>query len=130
MTLLNISNQTKENIMKKILQVTLITAILSPLATTVEAKENMSLRICEYVQANDKQRLRKFLKLKKVKLRTIYDSLKCNGDNILIFSAKSNALDIGDFIIGKLPAKKVAPEIEKLAAHSAHLSATAKKRSK
>ncbi|HCM47669.1 MAG TPA: hypothetical protein DIS98_09225 [Colwellia sp.] len=44
--------------------------------------------MCEYVQANDKSRLRAFLKQNKLKIRNIYDRLECNGDNLLIFSTK------------------------------------------
>ena len=90
--------------------------------------DNMSLRICEYVQANDKNRLRSYLKQNKLKIRNIYSGLECNGNNILIFAAKSNALEIGEFIIGKLPAKKVASEIDKLSKYSAHLAEEAKER--
>ncbi len=116
--------------MKNLLKVTLIAAILSPVAVTVEANDAMSLRICEYVQANDKQRLRKYLKVKKLKLRKIFNSLQCNNNNLIIFAAKSKALDVGDFIIGKLPMKIVANEIDNIAKHSAHLAVSAKKRSK
>jgi len=116
--------------MKKIIQISLVCAVLSPFAPVAEANDSMSLRICEYVQANDKQRLRKYLKQQKVKLRSLFGKLQCNGDNLLVFAAKSQALDIGDYIIGKLPAKKVAAEIEKIAEHSAHLASSATKRSK
>jgi len=116
--------------MKKIIQTSLVCALLSTLTPVAEASDSMSLRICEYVQANDKQRLRKYLKQQKLKLRTIYKNLECNSENILVFAAKSKALDIGDYIIGKLPAKKVELEIENIAKHSAHLAAAAKKRIK
>ena len=98
--------------------------------STVYADDSMSLRICEYVQANDKQRLRKFLKQKKVKIRSIYQDLRCNKDNILVFAAKSNSLDVGEFIIGKLPSKYVVNEIDAIAPHSAHLAEKAKERIK
>lgn len=99
-------------------------------SSSVHANEMMSLRVCEYVQANDKQRLRKFLKTQKLKLRTIYKNLRCNQDNLLIFAAKSKALDVGDFIIGKLPAKSVKVDLDNIAQHSPHLAAAAKKRVK
>lgn len=113
--------------MKKIL---LLSAILAAsfLASTPAQADNMTLRICEYVQANDKSRLRSFLKQNKLKIRNIYDGLECNGDNLLIFSAKSGALEVGEFIIGKLPSKKVKGEIDNLAKHSAHLAEEARDR--
>jgi len=113
--------------MKKILLVASLLASSIVMAPTAYA-DNLSLRICEYVQANDKNRLRSFLKQNKLKIRKIYDGLACNGDNLLIFSAKSKSLEVGEFIIGKLPAKKVKAEIDNLAKHSAHLAEEAKDR--
>lgn len=113
--------------MKKIILLSAVIAA-SVLTTTSANANNMTLRICEYVQANDKSRLRSFLKQNKLKIRNIYDGLECNGDNLLIFAAKSNALEVGEFIIGKLPAKKVKTEIDNLAKHSAHLAEEARDR--
>lgn len=113
--------------MKKIILIATILAA-SCVTTTSAYADNMSLRICEYVQANDKSRLRSFLKQNKLKMRNIYDGLECNNDNLLIFAAKSNALEVGEFIIGKLPSKKVKLEIDNLAKHSAHLAEEARDR--
>jgi len=113
--------------MKKII---LLSALLTTgyfIAPTAKA-DNISLRICEYVQANDKNRLRSYLKQNKLKIRNIYTGLLCNGDTLLIFAAKANALEVGEFIIGKLPSKKVSPEIDNLAKHSAHLAEEARER--
>lgn len=115
----------------KIIPLILISTVsLSLLSTKSFADDGISLRICEYVQANDKQRLRKYLKTKKLKVRTFFDDLKCNGDNVLVFSAKSQALDVGDFLISKLRSKTVAAEIDALKAHSAHLASSAQERIK
>jgi len=100
------------------------TVTLSPLAKA----DNLSLRICEYVQANDKNRLRSFLKQNRLKIRNVYDDLACNNNNLLIFAAKSQALEVGEFLISKMPSKKVKAEIENLAKYSAHLAEEAKER--
>lgn len=113
--------------MKKIILLSTLLAV-STLTISKAQANNMSLRICEYVQANDKSRLRSFLKQNKLKLRNIYGDLACNGDNILIFAAKSKALEVGEFIIGKLPSKKVKGEIESLQKYSAHLAEEARER--
>jgi hypothetical protein len=113
--------------MKKFLLITSLLATTAVMAPTAQA-DNLSLRICEYVQANDKNRLRSFLKQNKLKIRKIYDGLECNGDNVLVFAAKSNSLEVGEFIIGKLPAKKVKPEVDNLAKYSAHLAEEARDR--
>jgi len=113
--------------MKKILLIASLLASSLVIAPTAQA-DNLSLRICEYVQANDKNRLRSFLKQNRLKIRNIYDELACNGDNLLIFAAKSEALEVGEFLIGKLPSKKVKKEIDNLAKHSLHLAEEAKDR--
>ncbi|GAA6173227.1 hypothetical protein NBRC116592_28970 [Colwellia sp. KU-HH00111] len=113
--------------MKNTLLIASILATTLIIAPSVQA-DNLSLRICEYVQANDKNRLRAFLKQNKLKIRNVYDGLACNKDNLLIFAAKANSLEVGEFIISKLPAKKVKVEIDNLAKHSLHLSEKAKAR--
>lgn len=113
--------------MKKILLVASLLAGSIVIAPTAQAND-LSLRICEYVQANDKNRLRSFLKQNRLKIRNIYGDIACNGDNLLIFSAKSEALEVGEFLIGKLPSKKVKAEIDNLAKYSLHLAEEAKDR--
>ena len=113
--------------MKKLILIPLTVLIFAG-APEVKADDTMSLRICEYVQANDKQRLRKFLKTQNLNIRSIYKDLRCNQDNLLVFAAKAKALDVGDFIIGKLPSKDVAMEIDAITTHSPHLAEMAKKR--
>ena len=113
--------------MKKILLVTSLVAASIAIAPTAKA-DNLSLRICEYVQANDKSRLRSFLKQNKIKIRNVFKELSCNKDNLLIFAAKSKSLEVGEFIIGKLPAKVVKAEIDNIAKYSAHLAEEAKER--
>lgn len=108
-----------------ILPLVIATAIIP---TTEVKAENLGLRVCEYVQANDKSRLRSFLKQNKIKLRKIYSDFKCNDNTLLIFAAKSQALEVGEFIIGKLPSKVVKAEIDELAKHSAHLAEEARER--
>ena len=113
--------------MKKFILLSCLLA--SSIVITPDAQaDDLSLRICEYVQANDKNRLRAFLKQNKLKIRNVYDGLACNKDNLLIFAAKANSLEVGEFIISKLPAKKVKIEIDNLAKHSLHLSEKAKTR--
>ncbi|OKY27485.1 DUF3718 domain-containing protein [Thalassotalea sp. PP2-459] len=106
-----------------------VTASITPTSKAF-ANEDMAQRICEYVAANDKNRLRTYMRAQKIKVRSIFDNMKCNGDNLLIFAAKNNALAAGEFIIGKIPAKKVSANIDALSAHSAHLTAEAKERVK
>ena len=113
--------------MKKLILVPILLATSIITATPAQA-DNLTLRVCEYVQANDKSRLRSFLKQNKLKIRNIYKGLTCNNSTLLVFSAKSNALEVGEFLIGKLPSKVVKLEIDDLAKYSAHLAEEAKER--
>lgn len=114
--------------MKKLLLATsIIVASLAP-AQVVHADDSISLRICEYVAVNDKTRLRSFLKSRKLKIRTVFDDIKCNGQNLLVFAAVSNALDTGELLLGKLPVKTIQENMAEIAKHSAHLEAKAKAR--
>lgn len=115
--------------MKKSLLLSLVLATsISYAPQTIAAEDSMSLRICEYVSINDKKRLRKYLKSSKVKVRGIFDSIKCNDKNLLVFAASSNALDVGEFLIGKLPVKKISASLNDIKAHSAHLTKIANDR--
>jgi hypothetical protein len=114
--------------MKKTLVIASLVAAASFAPLSVSYADDTALRICEYVAANDKNRLRGYLKQKNLKLRKIFDAIQCNGDNLLVFAAKNKALEAGEFIIGKTPAKKVAAHIDAIAAHSAHLAEEAKER--
>ena len=87
--------------------------------------QSMSLRICEYVSINDKKRLRNYLKSNKVKIRSIFDSVQCNGSNLLEFAATSNALDVGEYLIGKLPVKTVTENLAAIKTSSAPLAKVA-----
>ena len=117
--------------MKKLIMAASICALSSlsfaPISTA-QAADGISLRICEYISVNDKKRLRTYLKTKKLKIRNVFSDIKCNGQNILVFAASSNALDTGELIIGKVPSKVVAASLEEIRKHSAHLAAKAEKR--
>lgn len=89
---------------------------------------NIAQNICEYVAVDDKSRLRKLLKSKRLKLRNVFGDVLCNGDNILLFSAKNNANEIGELLIKKLPKGVVEGELESLTALSPTLGEIAKSR--
>ena len=113
--------------MKKILLIASLLSFTAAIVPVAQAND-ISLRLCEYVQANDKNRLRAFLKQNKLKIRNFYDELECNGSNLLVFAAKSNAIDVGKYIIGNLPAQKVKDEIDMISQYSAELAEEAKNR--
>lgn len=113
--------------MKKTLLLTsLVISTIALAPTTTYANENVGLRVCEYIKANDKGRLRSYMKQQKLKIRSIYGQIKCNDMNLMVFAAKHQALEAGEYLIGKIPAKKVKPEIENIAKYSAHLAEEAR----
>jgi hypothetical protein len=114
--------------MKKLLLLPAIAISLMSVSTTAPAADSDALRICEYIAVNDKNRLRSFLKSRKLKIRTLYDSIQCNGQNILVFAAASSALDTGELFIKKLSKKVVEENISAVEAHSAHLAAKSRER--
>ncbi|NOU51505.1 DUF3718 domain-containing protein [Pseudoalteromonas sp. JBTF-M23] len=67
------------------------------------ANEQLAISICEYIAADDKSSLRKKLKSSRVKIRNIFDAVKCNGNNMLRHAIVSNAADTGEYIVKNLP---------------------------
>ncbi|MCL1089617.1 DUF3718 domain-containing protein [Shewanella profunda] len=58
--------------------------------------------ICDYVKANDKNRLRKKLKESRVKLRQIYSGISCDGQSLLRTAYGASANDAGEFVAKRL----------------------------
>ncbi|MBO9491910.1 DUF3718 domain-containing protein [Endozoicomonas sp. G2_1] len=79
---------------------------VSTIAPAAQAADSAQA-ICEYVAVDDKKRLRTYLKSNKLKIRSIFDGVKCNGQNLLAFAASRSAVKTGTLMINKLPKKKV-----------------------
>lgn len=58
--------------------------------------------LCDYVKANDKNRLRKKLKESRVKLRQVYSGISCDGQSLLRTALTANATDAGEFVAKRL----------------------------
>lgn len=71
------------------------------------ANDALVVSVCNFVAADDKNRLRKKLKSAKVKLRNIYDGVVCNGLTLLQFSMSKNANNVGKYIVKRLPGSKL-----------------------
>lgn len=111
--------------MKNILLVATITLLAISYSEKSQA-QNVAKSLCEYVSVDDKSRLRSFLRTNKLKIRTIFDDVKCNGQNLVAFAGSSNAIKTGTLMLGKLPKSKVEELLASIT--SAELSAAAKKR--
>jgi hypothetical protein len=113
--------------MKKIL-ITFIVIVISFIFIPFGYSANLAKNICEYVAVDDKGRLRKLLKSNRLKLRTVFNDIRCDSHNILIFAAQKNAIAIGELLIKKLPKSVVENELMILTDISPELTEAAKAR--
>ena len=95
----------------KLLSVALVTVALSAslsISKPAFADDALVVSICNFVAADDKNRLRKKLRSSKVKLRNIYDGVTCDGLNLLQFAMKKKANNVGEYIVKRLPTSKLS----------------------
>ncbi|MBU2924619.1 DUF3718 domain-containing protein [Colwellia sp. 4_MG-2023] len=102
--------------MKKLLIASTITVLtLTSVVSTPKAQAtNIAQSICEYVAADDKKRMRSFLKMNKLKIRRIFDGIQCNGKNLLEFASASGSVETGSLMISKLPKSVVSANLAML----------------
>jgi len=102
--------------MKKLLIASTITVLtLTSVVSTPQAQAaNIAQSICEYVAADDKKRMRSFLKTNKLKIRRIFDGIQCNGKNLLEFASTQGSVETGSLMISKLPKKVVSANLANL----------------
>jgi hypothetical protein len=104
----------------------ILTATLSTSLTTHAA--DLATNLCEYAASDDKKRMRNFLKDNKLKIRSVFKGIQCNGKNLLEFADSRNSTNVGVFIIAKLPKKSVKSSMANLT--NADLQAKAADRTK
>jgi hypothetical protein len=99
--------------MKKLLLASTITVLTLTSAFTapVAQANNIAQSICEYVAADDKKRMRSFLKSNKLKIRSIFDGIQCNGQNLLEFAQTAGSVETGSLMISQLPKKVVSANL-------------------
>ena len=104
--------------MKKLLIASTITVLTltSVVSTPTVYAADIAQNICEYVAADDKKRMRSFLKTNKLKIRRIFDGIQCNGKNILEFASARGSIETGSLIISKLPKNVVSENLAALQA--------------
>jgi hypothetical protein len=71
------------------------------------ANNQLAASMCDYVAADDKNRLRKVLSDYRLRLRNVYEGIQCDGNSLIRFAFISNAADVGEFIVKQLPASAV-----------------------
>ncbi len=90
--------------MKKLL----VSAVALMLALPAIANDQIAVSICGYIKDDNRNQLRKMLTDNKLNVRSIYDSIKCNNENMLQFAIRSDAYESGTFIVKQMPAKTLA----------------------
>lgn len=66
--------------------------------------QDLALNLCTYVQGDDRMRMRQRIREERVRLRQVYDGVRCNGMSLIQFALTSGSDDIGVFIASQLPA--------------------------
>ncbi|GLX80832.1 DUF3718 domain-containing protein [Thalassotalea eurytherma] len=99
--------------MKKLLLASTITVLTLTSAFVAPAAQasNIAQNVCEFVAADDKKRMRSYLKSNKLKIRSIFDGVQCNGQNLLEFAANRGSVKTGSLMISKLPKKTVSANL-------------------
>lgn len=99
--------------MKKLLLVSTITALtMTSIVSAPKAQAaNVAQSLCEYVAADDKKRMRTFLKTNKIKIRSVFKGIQCNGKNLLVFASERGSVETGSMIVSKLPKKVVSENL-------------------
>jgi hypothetical protein len=116
--------------MKKLLLAsTIVVLTLTSIVSAPKAQAaNIAQSICEYVAADDKKRMRSFLKTNKLKIRSIFKGIQCNGKNLLAFASTQGSVKTGSLMISKLPKKVVSANLAILQTGSQPLIDAANKR--
>ncbi|NQZ81019.1 MAG: DUF3718 domain-containing protein [Colwellia sp.] len=117
-----------KNITMSITPLLILLLLVTQLYSPASLANNIATNICEYVAADNKKRLRSFLKTQHIKLRSIFGDVTCNGKNLLLFAAARNSEKVGKMIIKKLPKKTLRLFIDELSSLSASLGEIAKER--
>lgn len=70
--------------------------------------QDLALNLCTYVQGNDRMRMRQRMREDRIRLRQVYDGVRCNNMSLLQFAMANGSSDIGSFMVSQLPASSLA----------------------
>lgn len=89
---------------------TLIATVVTPLFVIAPAGANDQIgqSLCSYVAANDKNSIRKTMSDNRLRIKNVYDGIKCDGLPLIRFAIKNNAADAAEFIVKQLPGSQVS----------------------
>lgn len=69
--------------------------------------QDLALNLCTYVQGDDRMRMRQRMREDRLRLRSVYDGIRCNGLSLIQFAMANGADDIGGFMVSQLPASQI-----------------------
>lgn len=95
--------------MKKTFSITLLSGLaiaIASLSTPASANQDLALSLCSYAADNNKNQIRKTLSENRLRLRTIYDGVVCNGNNLVRHVIQFDAADAAGFIVSQMPASQ------------------------
>ncbi|CUS48255.1 MAG: protein of unknown function DUF3718 [Idiomarinaceae bacterium HL-53] len=75
--------------------------------STVQASNAIAESVCSAISADDRQRLRTILDNHNVRVRNIYDGVRCNGFSMIQFAITAEAAAVGEFLVRQLPARAI-----------------------
>ena len=82
--------------LRKLVATTLILSAMSVVAPAqASSTRDIGESLCAYVQSDNKSGIRKVLRQRNVKIRSIFDDLRCNGKDLLSFADHNGAEDAG-----------------------------------
>ncbi len=88
--------------MKKTMLMLSILSLLS-FSNVASANEELFQTICSSIKDNDRNMLRKTLDSGKLRIRSIFESLKCNNEDMVHFALSNKSTDVAIMIIKQLP---------------------------
>lgn len=81
-----------------------LVAVTVPTPTTAN---EIAEGICTAISADDRQRLRTILSNHNMRVRNIYNGVRCNGYSMLQFAITAEASQVGELITRQLPASMI-----------------------
>lgn len=94
--------------MKKLAMVVAVSSvILSATSFTAVATDSIAEGLCTAISADDRQRLRTILNNHNMRVRNIYNSIRCNNYSMLQFAITAEAEQVGEMLTRQLPASAI-----------------------
>ena len=93
--------------MKKLALAAISCGLIAGSIHTPAAANEIAEGICTAISADDRQRLRTILSNHNMRVRNIYNGVRCNGYSMLQFAITAEATQVGDLITRQLPASMI-----------------------